>query len=31
VDLLPEDFLPWRRPLGSYPAKNGKFVIIVPE
>jgi putative peptidoglycan lipid II flippase len=31
VSLLPEDFLPWRRPLGSYPAKNGKFVIIVPE
>jgi hypothetical protein len=31
VELLPEDFLPWRRPLGSYPAKNGKFVIIVPQ
>ena len=30
VDQLPEDFLPWRRPRGSYPAKNDKFVVIIP-
>ncbi len=30
VAALPEDFLPWHRPRGSYPAKEGKFVIIVP-
>jgi hypothetical protein len=30
VATLPEDFLPWHRPRGSYPAKEGKFVIIVP-
>jgi putative peptidoglycan lipid II flippase len=30
VAALPEDFLPWHRPRGSYPAKEGKFVIIIP-
>jgi putative peptidoglycan lipid II flippase len=30
VALLPDDFLPWHRPRGSYPAKEGKFVVIVP-
>ncbi len=30
VASLPEDFLPWHRPRGSYPAKEGKFVIVVP-
>jgi putative peptidoglycan lipid II flippase len=30
VEQLSEDFLPWRRPRGSYPAKNDKFVIIIP-
>ena len=30
VGDLPEDFLPWKRPLGSYPAKTGNFVIVIP-
>jgi putative peptidoglycan lipid II flippase len=30
VGDLPEDFLPWKRPLGYYPAKTGNFVIIIP-
>ena len=30
VSALPEDFLPWKRPLGSYPKKDGNFVIIIP-
>ena len=28
-DLAP-DFLPWKRPKGSYPAKDGNYVIILP-
>lgn len=30
VSDLSRDFLPWKRPLGSYPAKDGKFVIVIP-
>jgi hypothetical protein len=26
VSLLPEDILPWRRPTGRYPGKDGKYV-----
>ena len=28
--LMPEDYLPWRRPTGRYPGKDGRFVLIVP-
>jgi hypothetical protein len=28
--LMPQDYLPWRRPTGRYPGKDGKFVLIVP-
>jgi len=31
VGLMPEDYLPWRRPTGRYPGKDGKFVLIIPE
>lgn len=27
---LSDDFLPWHRPKGSYPDKNGKYVIVIP-
>jgi hypothetical protein len=30
VRLLPEDYLPWKRPTGRYPAKDGRFVLIIP-
>jgi hypothetical protein len=30
VELLREDFLPWRRPHGRYPDKDGRYVLIVP-
>jgi putative peptidoglycan lipid II flippase len=30
VGDLSQDFLPWKRPLGSYPRKDGNFVIIIP-
>ncbi|MEO8228852.1 MAG: hypothetical protein ABI628_03710 [Chloroflexota bacterium] len=30
VGLMPEDYLPWKRPTGRYPGKDGKFVLIVP-
>lgn len=30
VGRMPEDYLPWRRPTGRYPGKDGKFVLIVP-
>ncbi|MGZ8527665.1 MAG: hypothetical protein ACXWWR_02640, partial [Candidatus Limnocylindrales bacterium] len=30
VRLMPQDYLPWKRPTGRYPAKDGKFVLIVP-
>jgi hypothetical protein len=30
VAKLPEDFLPWKRPQARYPAKDGRFVIVIP-
>jgi hypothetical protein len=30
VRLLPEDYLPWKRPTGRYPGKDGKFVLVIP-
>lgn len=30
VASLPDDFLPWKRPRGSYPDKDGQFVIVIP-
>ncbi len=30
VDDLYEDFLPWKRPLGTYPRKTGNFVTVIP-
>jgi hypothetical protein len=30
VSRLKEDFLPWRRPTGRYPEKDGKYVIVIP-
>lgn len=30
VKVMPQDYLPWRRPTGRYPGKDGKFVLIVP-
>jgi hypothetical protein len=30
VRKLPEDFLPWKRPQARYPAKDGRFVIVIP-
>jgi len=30
VGKLDEDYLPWKRRLGSYPDKNGKYVLVVP-
>jgi hypothetical protein len=27
---LEEDFLPWRRPTGRYPAMDGQYVVILP-
>ena len=30
VSRLDEDYLPWKRRLGSYPDKNGKYVLVVP-
>ena len=30
VSLLPEDILPWRRPTGRYPGKDGKYVLVLP-
>lgn len=30
VGLMPEDYLPWRRPTGRYPDKDGRYVLIVP-
>ncbi len=28
--LLHEDYLPWKRPTGKYPGKDGKFVVVIP-
>ena len=30
VRNLDEDFLPWKRPRGVYPKKDGNFVIVIP-
>jgi hypothetical protein len=30
VGLLSKDILPWRRPTGRYPGKDGKFVLVLP-
>jgi hypothetical protein len=30
VSVLGEDILPWRRPTGSYPDKDGKYVLVLP-
>jgi hypothetical protein len=30
VGKLSEDFKPWRRPQAPYPAKDGRFVIVIP-
>ena len=30
VRKLPEDYLPWRRPLVRYPEKDRKFVLVMP-
>jgi hypothetical protein len=30
VGKLDEDYLPWKRRLGSYPDKNGRYVLVVP-
>ena len=30
VSALPRDYLPWKRPTGAYPAKDGKFVLVIP-
>jgi hypothetical protein len=30
VGLLHEDILPWRRPTGRYPGKDGKYVLVLP-
>ncbi len=30
VGLLPEDYLPWKRPTGRYPGKDGRFVLVIP-
>ncbi|MDP9482544.1 MAG: hypothetical protein M3P84_04890 [Chloroflexota bacterium] len=30
VRLMPQDYLPWKRPTGRYPGKDGKFVLIIP-
>jgi hypothetical protein len=30
VGKLSEDFKPWRRPQARYPAKDGRFVIVIP-
>jgi hypothetical protein len=30
VNALPRDYLPWKRPTGLYPDKDGKFVVVIP-
>ena len=30
VSALPRDYLPWKRPSGTYPDKDGKFVLVIP-
>jgi hypothetical protein len=24
------NFLPWKRPEGTYPARDGKFIVVIP-
>ncbi len=30
VSALHLDYLPWKRPTGKYPGKDGKFVLVIP-
>lgn len=30
ISALPADYLPWKRPTGRYPGKDGKFVVVIP-
>ncbi|HEY7827836.1 MAG TPA: lipid II flippase MurJ, partial [Candidatus Limnocylindrales bacterium] len=30
VAALARDYLPWKRPTGAYPAKDGQFVLVIP-
>jgi len=30
VSALSADYLPWKRPTGRYPGKDGRFVLVVP-
>ncbi len=30
VGLLHEDYLPWKRPTGKYPGKDGQYVLVIP-
>jgi hypothetical protein len=30
VSALHIDYLPWKRPTGTYPVKDGKFVLVIP-
>ena len=30
VSALSADYLPWKRPTGRYPGKDGKYVLVVP-
>ena len=30
VSALSADYLPWKRPTGRYPGKDGKFVVVIP-
>jgi hypothetical protein len=30
ASALPADYLPWKRPTGRYPGKDGKFVVVIP-
>jgi hypothetical protein len=30
VDRVADDYLRWRRPTVRYPAKDGRFVLVVP-
>ena len=30
VGVLDEDYLPWHRPRGTYPDKEGRFVLVIP-
>jgi putative peptidoglycan lipid II flippase len=30
VSVLDQDYLPWKRPRGTYPDKDGRFVMVIP-